>query len=144
MKIIDLEAQLTRLLTDAKLVPDHLEPWPAWKVFKAFMQLPVDCESDAASFQCSAEQDEAGEAHFFVEFIRQCSVTERGEDSPVAGVGIELFYDLEQFPATDDQQVWSYDFPSFAAFAAHVEGLAEFQAAMNERPSRTELWLREV
>ena len=144
MRLIDLEGELTRLLTDAKLEPDHLEPWLAWKAFKAFINVPVECERDAASFQCSAEQDEAGAPHFFVEFVRQCSVTEGGEDTPVAGVGIELVYDLEQFPVSDDQQVWSYDYPSFAAFAAHVEALPQFQAAMNQHPSATELWQREV
>ena len=144
MKVIECEAELLRMLTDAKLVPDRLDPWQAWKVFKAFMQRPVECEGDAASFQCTVEQSEAGEDRFFVEYIRQCSATEEGQDTPVVGVGIELVYALDRFPATDDRQEWSYDYDSLATFAAHVESLAEFQAAMNERPLATELWMREV
>jgi hypothetical protein len=53
-------------------------------------------------------------------------------------------YALERFPATDDRQEWSYDYHSLAGFAAHVESLPEFQAAMNEHPLGTELWRREV
>ena len=144
MKVIECESVLSRMLDDAKLVPVRLEPWPTWKVFKAFMQVPVECEGDAASFQCSVAEDESGDDHFFVEFIRQCSVTEEEEDTPVAGVGIELIYDLKSLPVTDDRQVWSHEYDSLAAFAAYVESLPEFQAAMNARPTATELWLREV
>ena len=144
MKVIDCQTALSQMLADAKLVPDRLDPWQAWKVFKAFMQQPVECEGDAASFQCSVDQDENGEDHFFVQFIRQCSATEDGEDIPVVGIGIEFAFAAERFAATDDHQVWSYDHGSLAAFASQVESLPEFQAAMNEQPLRSEIWMREV
>jgi hypothetical protein len=144
MKVIECEAALARMLADAKLVPDRLDPWQAWKVFKTFMQQPVECEGDTASFQCSVNPDDSGEDRFFVEFIRQCSVTEDAEDTPVVGIGIELAFALDRFPATDDHQVWSYHHESLAAFAAHVESLPEFQAAMNERPLASDVWMREV
>jgi hypothetical protein len=144
MKVIECEAALSRMLADAKLVPERLDPWQAWKVFKAFMQQPVDCEGDAASFQCSVQQDSAGEDHFFVQYLRQCSATEDGDDTPVLGVGIEFKFALDRFPATDDRQVWSHAYSSLAVFAAHVEGLPEFQAAMNESPLASEVWMREV
>ncbi len=144
MKIIHSESVLRGMLADAKLEPDRLEPWPAWKVFKAFLQRAVECEGDAASFQCRPEQDDVGEQRFLVQFLRQCSATEDGTDTPVSGVGIEFAYTLEHFPAADDREVWSYEFPSLADFAAHVEALAQFQAAMNERPLTTEVWMGEV
>jgi hypothetical protein len=144
MRVIECGTTLSRMLADAKLVPDRLDPWQAWKVFKAFMQLPVECEGDAASFQCSYDQDEAGGERFFVEFIRQCSATEDGGDTPVIGVGIELTFAPERILATDDHQIWSYDYESLAAFAAHVESLPEFQAAMNEPPLASDVWMREV
>jgi hypothetical protein len=53
---------------EARLSPTALDPWEAWKVFKRFLEIPVEDVYDAASFQYSTS-DVEGEASMFGTFV---------------------------------------------------------------------------
>ena len=59
MKLPQTEVELRRQLVSARLDPDQLDPWAAWKIFREFLHREVDDVYDAASFQYIAASDEA-------------------------------------------------------------------------------------
>ena len=144
MRITAAETELRLQLTAASLDPEHLEPWEAWKVFKRFLTTPAAIEDEGASMQFAREETPTGEFLVYVQWIRQFAAVEDGRDVPVRYVTIELTYRPQDLQFEDDVEVWSYDFPSLADFAAHVEGLALFQRALNATPIGTEVASEEI
>jgi hypothetical protein len=132
MKLIDAEPTLRRMLAEARLDPDALEPWNAWKVFKAFLRIPADCDEDAASFQSGFDEEKSEESPFYVELVRQFSAVEDEREELIGRVVVELVYAPAGFAHVPASDAWSYDFPSLTEFAQHVEGTAVFQAAINQ------------
>jgi hypothetical protein len=62
MKVAHSEATLARTLPEAGLDLERLTPWPAWKVFKAFLHQEVDGVYDPASFQIIPANETEGSA----------------------------------------------------------------------------------
>lgn len=137
------EPALLRELAAARLSPTSLDPWEAWKVFKAHLRTPVAGVNDAASFQCGRFDDDGGEA-FYVTFVRQFSHYEGEGDEPVRRVVLEFRYPLGQVRPELTADVWTHDFPTLEEFASIVEGLPQFQSAMSSLPSATDVYGEEL
>ena len=144
IRIADAVSLLESQLVAEGLDPEGLEPWEAWKAFKRFLATPVETDDEGASVQFVWDEIAEGEFRVYLEWIRQFVVVEGNEDIPYRYVGIELSYRTKDLPLERDLQVWSYDFPSLAAFASHVEGLADFQRAMNVGPVTTQVISGEI
>ena len=113
MKIVETEAEFLRQLQGACLDPRRLDPWEAWRAFKAFLHREVEEVYDAASFQYGVfENDEGGlEASvFFVRQFTEWSVEER-EDELMGRLVVELCYPPNTLPLFEDVDVWNLDFP---------------------------------
>lgn len=140
MLIDNAEAELLRRLRAARLDPEALDPWEAWKVFKSFLAVPLlEDAYDAASFQCgmdtAVEDPEA-----FAIFARQFSRRHGKTDELVGRVVVELRYDPLQVPWKGSTELWSHDFPTLGEFTAVVEGLSEFQGVVNLQPRDSEVY----
>jgi hypothetical protein len=139
------EPELVTRLNAAGLSPEALDPWEAWKVFKQYLHTEVNGVHDAASFQFGRFPDDGGEGEsFYATFVRQFSRWEGKEDAPVRRVVVELRYGLDQIRPTVPAEVWTHDFPTLEEFASVVEGLPQFQAAMNLSPRHTEVYGEEL
>jgi hypothetical protein len=133
---MDLNAasqDLDRRLRAAGLDPDRLEPWPAWKVFKAYAREVTSADADVMYVQLGLRDPTDELLH--VTFVRHFElVDDEGELHPVREVVCDLGYD----PATDlaggELELCSGDFPTLEAFIATVEGEPCFQAAMAREP----------
>jgi len=143
MKPAESEAQLLRLLQQARLSPPALDPWEAWKVFKRFLEIPVDDVYDAASFQYSISEVE-GETSTFGTFTRQFSTFERGVDEGIRQVVVDFEYSPEEMRNTVPVEVWTHDYPSLADFSSVVEAQPQFQDMCNCTPRRTDVWSEEL
>lgn len=144
MRISAAETELRRQLEAAGLDPEHLDPWEAWKVFKQFLSTPAAIEDEAVSVQFSREQTPEGHSLIYQNWIRQFAAVEDGVDTPVRYVTIELVYRPQDLAFEDDVEVWSYDFPDLAAFAAHVESIDLFQRALSAPLVGTEIVCEEI
>jgi hypothetical protein len=124
---------------------DHLEPWPTWKAFKAFLQREVTGVCDTVSFQCEHQIAEGESARFLVYLVRQ--FTERaggeetnGDDELVGRLVVELQYPRVPPGAGSSVEVWALDFPNNTDWASVVEGLPDFQEAMARAPDATSVY----
>jgi hypothetical protein len=138
------ERELHRRLEGVGLSPDALDPWEAWKTFKAYLRTVAEGVYDAAAFQCGQFEDDGGGESFYCLLVRQFSQREGQADAPVRRVVLELRYDVGQVNPGGPAEVWTHDFPSLEEFGTVVEGLPQFQGAMNARPKHTEVYSEEL
>ena len=129
MRPIEAKARLAEVLDTAALDPEHLDVWEAWKAFKTFIREPVDTDDEGISVQAVREKTPDGLDLVYLNFLRQFTAIEGEGDAPIRYAGMELVYTAADLPLKEDVDVWSYDFPSFPDFAAHVEALPLFQQA---------------
>ena len=122
---------LASLLAQEQLDSGHPSPWRAWKVFKRFLQSPVDSDDDTASFQCYVLPTGGGDTALRSVFLRQFSEAAGEEWEPFGGVALELETLIRGQRALGDQELWSFAFADLTAFEQAVEGLPEFQALCN-------------
>lgn len=145
MKLTQTEVELRRQLVSARLDPDQLQPWPAWKIFRAFVHREVEDIYDAVSFQYIASDDEAESESPTMFWVRQ--FTERnaatGEDELVGSLIVEFQYAPDTVPPNDDAEVWSLDYPDLEQWSSVVEGLPQFQDAINREPALTRVHFEE-
>jgi hypothetical protein len=145
VKLIQTEVELRRQLVSARLDPDQLQPWPAWKIFREFLHREVEDMYDAVSFQYVASDDEVEAAPptmFWVrQFTRRDPVTD--EDELVGSLIVEFQYDPDAIPLHDDAEVWSLDYPDLEQWSSVVEGLPQFQDAVNREPVMTRVHFEE-
>jgi hypothetical protein len=138
------EPELVKALHQASLRPEALDPWEAWKVFKAYLRTEVEGVYDAAAVQCGRFEDDGGGESFYALMVRQFSQWEGRTDAPIRRVVLELRYDVGQIQPAVAGEVWTNDFPSLEEFGSVVEGLPQFQAAMSARPKHTEVYGEEL
>lgn len=128
---------LEHALRAAGLDPDRLEPWSAWRVFKAFARRPVACEGDTVYVQIGAT--DPTDALLHVTFIRHLAVSEEaGGLEPIREIVCDLAYPAEPDMPDAGVELTSAAFPSLDAFEAAVEEREDFRAAM-ALPPRTSL-----
>ena len=142
MLIRDACADLQGRLTEAGLALDHVDPWPAWKVFKQALRREVEDGFDVASFQFlprDVDPDLSDEA--VVLFLRQFSERDAdGTDRLIGRVVLELRFAAHHFQAHGAASVWSLDYPTLEEWAAVVEGQPSFQEAMSRSPLLSEVY----
>ncbi len=133
------------LLAAQDLDEDQLDPWPAWKAFKSFLQQEVTGAYDAASFQCEHDTTTGGGVHFFAYFVRQFTTRSGGEgtdteDAMIGRLVVELEYPPLPVRVDLPAEAWTLDFPSDHDWASVVEGLPGFQEAMARAPLATSVY----
>ena len=128
MRPLEAEAYLETMLERAGLDPDHLDLWEAWKVFKEFVKAPVAADGEGVCFFAWQDEGEEGR-RVHLQILRQFTAIEGEESVPIRNAGLGLIYDPAGFDLTEEVEFWSYDFPTFADFAAHVERSPFFQSA---------------
>lgn len=145
MKLIQTEVELRRQLVSARLDPDQLQPWPAWKIFREFLHREVEDMYDAVSFQYVASDDEVEAAPPTMFWVRQFTQRDpvTDEDELVGSLIVEFQYDPDAIPLHDDTEVWSLDYPDLEQWSSVVEGLPQFQDAVNHEPVMTRVHFEE-
>jgi hypothetical protein len=143
MKLQDAYPELLRSLHAVGLDVDRLEPWPAWKAFKAYLRRPDVPTEHAAyvEFGVNRQHDD----FWHLTFVLQLAAWEPKLTGPTAHlddqgttpelnvvreVVIDLAYEPnDTFDATA-RELASGEFPSVDVFISAVESQASFQAAM--------------
>lgn len=77
-------------------------------------------------------------------FVRQFSQRDGPDDAPVGRVIIELDYDPSAIKPAVPVETWTLDYATLSEFASVVEGLPQFQAALNARPRATDVYREEL
>lgn len=114
------------MLAEAGFDSDRPDPLLAWRVFKAFAGIPVDCAGDGLLFQCGTF-DFTGESLFHFNFTRQFTHEEDGAYAGMEQLGCTVLYEPAGELAAFDMNLWSFDCGSVAEFFARVEAMPEFQ-----------------
>lgn len=112
-------------------------------MFKAYLRVPLDEAEiyDAAAFQVCADPPPC------VYWVRQFS--ER-DDEDEYDIGLTRVVVEFAFPPpgadflSTDLDLWTHDFESLEEFGSVAEGLEEFQAMANRRPTRTRIYDEEL
>ena len=119
MQHAEARRRLIELLTGAGLTPDSPEPWPAWKVFKAFAREAVEDALDDCLVQYSVYEDSDGVEGAHLYFAREFS---DGDDDgePATHLVCDLTFDVAVLP-TPAAEFWTHDAPTFSAFVDRVE-----------------------
>lgn len=119
---------------------DRLDPWEAWRDFKAFLQREVEDARDVGSMQFLPLDPDDDEACLFV--VRQFSerTPGTGADEPIGRVVLELRFAATHFQALQATDLWTLDFPTLEQWASVVEGQRAFQEAMARTPLFTEVY----
>ena len=131
-------------LLPARLDPLAGEPWEAWKVFKAFLRVPVAVADEGISVQAAIEPVATADEALFLTMMRLFTTIEEGDDTPFRWVGLELTFAPATVPSLPDIELWSYDYEDLPAFIAAVESHPGFQQAMNAPVLASELVAQEV
>jgi hypothetical protein len=125
---------LEQHLRAAGLDPDRLDPWPAWKVFKAYARQPVECDADILYVQLGLRDPTDDLLH--VTFIRHLEMrTEEGELEPVREIVCDLGYAPEPEAPDTELELSSAAFNRLEDFFAAIEGRSDFQRAMATEPA---------
>ena len=138
--------ELRRTLEAAGLNRTRLDPWEAWRVFKAFLHREVEGSHDAASVQWGVFPNDAlSEDEASLLLVRQFSerVDADGEDELVGRIVVELCYAASLLQGLEPLEVWTHDFPSLEEWAAVVEGTPQFQECMARLPTSTDIYYEE-
>jgi len=143
MELSEVETEFLSMLERQGQDPEHLDPWDAWKVFKSFLQRPIDCEDDSASFQARQAMGIDGNRRYYVSFIRQLAVLEDGRTIPIRHVVVEIGFNIARFVNTVPLTLWSDDFPTIEGFIYAVEGIDEFLNAMGAPIEESDVFVEE-
>jgi hypothetical protein len=116
----------------------------AWRLFKEFARVPVECWDDALLFQCGV-YDFTGRDLFHFGFVRQFTFQQDGEYDHMEQLDCSLLFEPDAELQHLKKEMWSYDFGSAEDFFAAVEALPEFDVALQARnPLRMEIFHNEV
>jgi hypothetical protein len=135
---------LTVMMADAGLAAKSLEPWRSWKVFKAFMRLPMDDVVDDATVQFSLLEDLEGGRHAYLYFVREFSIPGVDESEPLGQLGCELIFKPAVLAEIEPDEFWTQDSRTFDAFVDRVESSEGFGAFLVARPTETTIFREEL
>ena len=143
MNLADTYPTLLNELSQVGLDPDRLEPWAAWKVFKACLRRPILDGADAAYAAFGVDRQADGFWH--VTLVRQLAIWEprlpgrtphpddaggAPEFNVVREVVIDLAFDQAPPSGRAVPEIASGDFSTPEDFVAAVESLPAFQDSM--------------
>jgi len=149
MRLHEAGADLRRLLEEAQLNPERLDPWLAWKVFKASLHHEVEDVYDAASFQGGMLREDEDPPASYGYFVRQFSDWEPGEqwdedtDEPISRVVVEFRYPADARLGSA-VEIWTHDYKTLEEFASVVEAQPQFQAMVSLTPLDTSVYSEEI
>ncbi len=134
------------------LAPESLEPWEAWKIFKAYLRVPVDGPADDALVQYGRYDDADGapRSHLYL-LVREFSMPELSEaespfeegGEPLTHVVCDLIYESGALAPRVPVEFWTQDTQSLTAFIDAVEADQGFQRLMNARSLRSSVYVEE-
>ena len=140
--MISPEEALTRLeglLADAGYKADAPDPAVAWRVFKQFAELEVECSDDAILWQCGV-YDFTGQEEFHWDMTRQFTFEEDGEYDHMEQLNFTILFEPNPELRGFETNAWSFDSPDLQAFFRRVEQLPEFRVPLERhRPRGTQL-----
>jgi hypothetical protein len=135
---------LERMLAEAGFDSASPDAPLAWRVFKTFAAIPVECAGDALLFQCGTFTL-SGAPLFNVDFTRQFVHEVDGEYDHMEQLHCTIYCEPLEELGEVKTNLWSYDFPSLEEFFAAVEALPEFQLPMTvQAVRRAEIWQEQV
>jgi hypothetical protein len=146
MRLIDASHELNEALEAAGLTPTRLDPWEAWKVFKAFCRREVEAVYDCPAVHFTLDPlPEAGDRMAHILLVRQFSRWEKdasGEwaDTSLGRVVVDLTYPARQLGLRKETELWSMDFRTLEEFDSVVEGNDFFQAGLSHEPVQTDVY----
>ena len=144
---MQLQAKYPALLSalrDARLDTDRLEPWAAWKVFKAALRQPLAPPATQAGYvEFGAGREQDGFWHLtlvlqLASWEPKLSGPTRHRDDQGTGLDLnvvrelvmDLAFELEVAPSRERRELAEGDFVDLDLFVAAVESDANFQTAM--------------
>jgi hypothetical protein len=144
MKLQETYPELLRTLRAAGLDPDRLEPWAAWKAFKACLRRPSLPAEHAAyvEFGVNRQRDD----FWHLTFVLQLAAWEAKLTGPTAHLDdqgttpelnvvreivIDLAYESSDMLAAKPRELASGEFSTLDDFIAAVESEPCFQSAMS-------------
>lgn len=141
MHYAETKRRLSELFTAAGLTPDSLEPWPAWKAFKAFAREAVEDALDDCVVQYGIYEDATGVDLAYLYLAREFS-DDSNDGEPATHLVCELTFEATALPVPAGE-FWTQDASSFSAFVDRVEADPGFQTLMNARPVASSVYLEE-
>jgi hypothetical protein len=116
----------------------------AWRVFKEFALVAVECADDALLFQTGTYAF-SGEPSFHLDFTRQFTIEEDGEYVCMEQLHCTLHYAPSAELSELTWNLWSSSCPSLSDFCSQVEASAEFLTpTQHHKPLRAEIDQEEV
>lgn len=138
------ESHYRHMLREAGFSEQRPDALLAWRVFKEFAEVPVECSEDALLFQCGV-YNFTGRDLFHFGFVRQFTFEEDGEYDHMEQLDCSLLFEPDAKLQQLETNLWSYDFSSAEEFFSAVEVLPEFSMALQGRtPVGMELFHNDV
>ena len=122
-------ATLQSMLRKAGFNAAKPDPALAWRTFKEFALVPVDCASDGLLFETGVFKT-TGAPQFHFSFTRQFTHDEEGEYSGMEQLGCAFLYAPDHELSQLKTSLWSFDSPSLDAYFSQVEALPEFRVPL--------------
>lgn len=144
IKTDEAKKVLNEMLSEADFDIDNSNPKLAWKIFKKFSNLKVDCAEDALLFQCGV-YDFTGEDLFHFEFVRQFSFEIDGEYDHMEQLRLTIYFKSNAELKELEANLWTYDFNSVDEFFNEVEKMDYFKVPIEKYvPFQAEVEQEEV
>jgi hypothetical protein len=120
------------------------DPSVAWRAFKEFAAVKVECADDAVLFQVGTYSF-TGPTLFELDFARQFATAEDGEIVGLQQLHCTLYYEPAADLTTFRENLWSIACPSIGEVFARVEAMPEFQVpARSHHALRANVFQEEV
>jgi hypothetical protein len=140
----EAESHYRHMLREAGFSEQRPDALLAWRVFKEFAGVPVECSEDALLFQCGV-YGFTGRDLFHFGFVRQFTFEEGGEYDHMEQLDCSLLFEADAELQQLETNLWSYDFSSAEEFFSAAEALPEFSMALQGRtPVGMELFHNQV
>jgi hypothetical protein len=141
INVEDTKEVLIKMLEESKFDFNNPNAKLAWKIFKDFFDIEVECDDDALLFQCGVYKF-TGEDLFSIEFVRQF-VSQAGEYyDDMYQLRLTIYYKPDEELQGLETNLWTYDCDSVGEFFDKVENLNGFRVSIeNFVPFKSEIEL---
>lgn len=137
-------ARFEELLFRAGFDRDRPDPMIAWRAFKDFARMAVQCSHDALLFQTGVYAF-TGPRTFQLDFTRQFELSDGDEYAGMEQLHCTFHYPPAADLAALETHLWSTDCATLDEFFERVEGLPEFRSSMAlAQPVRVEIFQETV